>query len=114
MTCGIAFRSYTIGIPSFIPQVGKSWDVMILNLFSSRPDHPLGDPKELKRVIAELPLDNSFRAVDEVYGWYESLMVANDFRVDHLFDVVRQLDEAAQPFIRRLSRDYLQIGRAHV
>ena len=111
MTCGIAFRSYTIGIPSFIPQVGKSWDVMILNLFSSRPDHPLGDPKELKRVIAELPLDNSFRAVDEVYGWYESLMVANDFRVDHLFDVVRQLDEAAQPFIRRLSRDYLHSPR---
>ena len=84
---------------------------MILNLFSSRPDHPLGDPKELKRVIAELPLDNSFRAVDEVYGWYESLMVANDFRVDHLFDVVRQLDDAAQPFIRRLSRDYLHSPR---
>ena len=84
---------------------------MILNLFSSRPDHPLGDPKELKRVIAELPLDNSFRAVDEVYGWYESLMVSNDFRVDHLFDVVRQLDEAAQPFIRRFSRDYLNSPR---
>ena len=85
---------------------------MILNLFSSRPDHPLGDPRELKRVIAELPLDNSFRAVDEVYGWYESLMVANDFRIDHLFDVVRQLDEAAQPFIRRLSRDYLHSPRS--
>lgn len=39
---------------------------MILNLFSSRPDHPLGDPKELKRTLVELPLDNSFKAVDEV------------------------------------------------
>ena len=83
----------------------------MLNLFSSRPDHPLGDAKELKRVLAELPLDNSFRAVDEIYGWFESLQAADDFRVDHLLDVVRQLDEAAQPFIRRLSRDYLLAPR---
>ena len=83
----------------------------MLNLFSTRPDHPLGDAKELKRVLVELPLDNSFRAVDEVYGWFESLQVADDFRVDHLFDVVRQLDDAAQPFIRRLSRDYLLAPR---
>lgn len=80
---------------------------MVMKLFSSRPDHPLGDAKELKRVLAELPPDNSFRAVDEVYGWFESLQLANDFRVDHFFDVVRQLDEAAQSHVRRLSRDYL-------
>ncbi|WP_294244559.1 hypothetical protein [Propionivibrio sp.] len=84
---------------------------MILNIFSSRPDHPLGDPKELKRAIAELPLDKSFKAVDEVYGWFESLHQAEGFRVDHLFDVVRQLDEAAQASIRRLSRDYLNPQR---
>ena len=46
---------------------------MILKLFSSRPNHPLGDAKELKRVLSELPLDNAFKAVDEVYGWFESL-----------------------------------------
>jgi len=84
---------------------------MILNLFASRPDHPLGDAKELKRVLVELPLDNAFKAVDEVYGWFESLMSADDFRVDHLFDVVRQLDEAAQPHIRRLARDYVHSPR---
>ena len=84
---------------------------MILNLFSSRPDHPLGDAKEVKRVLLELPLDNSFKAVDEIYGWFESLRSADDFRVDHLFDVVRQLDEAAQLHVRRLSRDYLNSPR---
>jgi hypothetical protein len=84
---------------------------MILNLFSSRPDHLLGDAKELKRVLAELPLDNAFKAVDEVYGWFESLQPADDFRTDHFFDVVRQLDEAVQPCIRRLSRDYLHSPR---
>lgn len=84
---------------------------MILNLFSSRPDHPLGEAKEFKRILAELPLDNAFKAVDEVYGWFESLQSADDFRVDHFFDVVRQLDEASQPHIRRLSRDYLYSPR---
>ena len=84
---------------------------MILNLFSSRPDHPLGDAKELKRTLVELPLDNSFKAVDEVYGWFESLRAVHDFKIDHFFDVVRQLDEAAQSHIRRLSRDYLHAPR---
>lgn len=84
---------------------------MILNLFSSRPDHPLADPKELKRVIAELPLDNAFKSVDEVSGWFESLQHADDFRVDHYFEVVQQLDDAVQPHLRRLARDYLHSPR---
>ncbi len=83
---------------------------MILNLFSSRPDHPLGDPKEFKRVLADLPLD-AFKAVDEIYGWFESLRLADDFRLDQLFDVVARLDEAAQQHLRRLARDYLQAPR---
>ena len=84
---------------------------MILNLFSSRPDHPLADPKELKRVIVELPLDNAFKSVDEISGWFESLRRADDFRVDHYFSVVQQLDDAAQPHLRRLARDYLHSPR---
>ena len=47
--------------------------------------------------------------MDEVHGWFESLLVATDFRADLLFGVVRQLDEAAQPFLRRLARDCLQV-----
>lgn len=84
---------------------------MILNLFSSRPDHPLGDAKELKRTIAELPLDNAFKSVDEISGWFESLRAADDFRVDHYFSVVQQLDDAAQAHLRRLARDYLHSPR---
>ena len=80
---------------------------MIMNLFSSRPEHPLGEPRELKRALAELPLDNAFKAVDEIQGWFESLRHAEGFRVDHLFDVVRQLDESGVHHVRRLTRDYL-------
>ena len=83
---------------------------MILNLFASRPDHPLGDAKEFRRVLADLPAD-AFKAVDEIYGWFESLRTVDDFRLDQLFDVVSRLDEAAQPHLRRLTRDYLQSPR---
>ena len=79
-----------------------------MRLFAPRPDHLLGDAKELKRVLAELPADNPFKLVDEIYGWFESLRLADDFRVDHFFGVVRQLDEAAQAAVRQLSRNYLQ------
>jgi len=84
---------------------------MILQLFSSRSDHPLADARELKRVLADLPLDNPAKAVDEVSGWFVSLDHADDFRVDHYFEVVRQLDEAAQSHLRRLARDYLHAPR---
>lgn len=85
---------------------------MILNkLFSARSEHPLAEAKALKKVIAELPLDNTFKAVDEICGWLESLRQADDLRVDHYFEVLRQLDEAAQPHLRRLLRDYLQSPR---
>jgi hypothetical protein len=83
---------------------------MMLNLFSTRPDHPLGEAREFKRVLAELPQD-SLKAVDEIYGWFESLRQADDFRLDYLHEVISGLDEAAQPHLRRLTRHYLGTSR---
>lgn len=84
---------------------------MILNLFTPRSDHPLADPRELRRIIGELPPDKPAKVVDEIVGWFESLRLADDLRVDHLFDIVRQLDDALQPQLRRLGRDYLLAPR---
>jgi hypothetical protein len=39
---------------------------MLINLFPQRPDHPLADSKELKRILAELHVDKPANAVDEV------------------------------------------------
>jgi hypothetical protein len=84
---------------------------MILDFFSTkRPDHPLGETRELKRVLAQLPQDAS-KAVDEVYGWFESLRQADDFRLDHLHEVVSSLDEACQPHLKRLAQQYLRTPR---
>ena len=83
----------------------------VANLFSARPDHPLADPKEFRRILSELPIDNAFKALDEVAGWLESLQNSTDFPEDILFETVRQLEEVALPHIRRLSRDYLLAPR---
>ena len=80
-------------------------------LFAQRADHPLADPRELKKIIAELPKDNAFRALDEVAGWLESLQGEHDCPLDRVFDAARQMTEAAQPHLKRLARDYLHTPR---
>ena len=71
-----------------------------------RVDHPLGDPRELRRMIDEIPGNNALRALDEVLGWLESLQGADDFPVDRLYEAVSSLDDVAQRHLRRLTRDY--------
>ncbi len=73
--------------------------------------HPLGTAHDLKAVIAAIPTDNAFKALDEVIGWVESLRASNDFPAERLFETVRQLDDVAQPHLRRLSREYLHTAR---
>jgi hypothetical protein len=75
-------------------------------------DHPLGDPRELRRIVDEIPGDNAFKALDEVVGWLESLQDARDFPEDRLYDAISRLDDVAQPHIKRLTRDYLHAPRA--
>ncbi len=80
-------------------------------IFANKELHPLADARELKRITSELPKDNAFKALDEIAGWLESLMAADALPIDRLFEAVRQLDEAAQPSLRRLARDYLHSVR---
>lgn len=84
---------------------------MMFNFFAKRSDHPLADSKELKRILGELHVDKAAKAVDEVSGWFDSLQHAENFRLDHYFDVLRQLDDAAQRHLLRVERDYLLSAR---
>jgi hypothetical protein len=84
---------------------------MIFNFFAKRSDHPLADSKELKRILAELQVDKPAKAVDEVSSWFDSLQHAEGFRVDQYFEVLSQLDEAAQRHLLLVARDYLLSAR---
>ncbi|HET6720654.1 MAG TPA: hypothetical protein VFH22_13455 [Rhodocyclaceae bacterium] len=81
----------------------------MLSLFNRDRDfsHPLADPKELKRTLAELPQKDNFKSLDELAGWLESVLGAEGLAPAQTFDIVRQLDDAAQPFLRHLTHAYL-------
>jgi len=79
----------------------------MLSLFSRDDAHPLADAKELKRVLAALPVKDEAKSLDELSGWLESLMNSEGLTPAQLFDAVRQVDEAAQVFIRHLTHSYL-------
>src|SRR6185369_13985334 len=81
------------------------------SLFTQKEEHPLAEPRQLKKIIAELPKDNAFKSLDEIVGWLESLLAADDIPADRFHEAARQLDEAAQPHVRRLTKDYLQSAR---
>lgn len=80
-------------------------------MFARKELHPLADAQEVKRIVASLPKDNAFRAVDELAGWLESAQAADELPLDRLFEATRQFDEAVQPHLRRLCRDYLHTPR---
>jgi len=81
------------------------------DMFGQKEQHPLADGRELRRILAELPTNSPFKALDEVVGWLESVKIAQDFPGERLFDTVRQLDEATQAHLRRLAKDYLHTQR---
>lgn len=80
-------------------------------IFAQKNDHPLANPREMRKILNDLPKDNAFKAQDEITGWLESVAGVDDFPVDRLYEVAQALDEAAQPHLRRLSREYFQAAR---
>jgi hypothetical protein len=80
-------------------------------LFSQKAEHPLADPRELKKIVGALSKDNAFKSLDEIAGWLESLQAADDIPVDRFHEAVRLLEEAALPHLKRLTKDYLHAAR---
>lgn len=78
---------------------------------AKKSDHPLADTRELRRVVDSLRADNSFKALDDIVGWLESLRDVPEFPVDRYYQAICRLDDAAQPHLKRLARDYLHSPR---
>lgn len=80
-------------------------------IFAAKSDHPLANPREMRKILGELPKDNAFKAQDEITGWLESVAGVDDFPVDRLYEVAQALEQAAWPHLKRLSREYFQAAR---
>jgi hypothetical protein len=76
-----------------------------------KPDHPLADPKEAKRILDALPDADGAKAVDELMHWLESVTAAEGFRPEARVQLLLTLDDAAQPRLRKLAREYFTTAR---
>src|SRR6185312_3864356 len=73
--------------------------------------HPLADAKELKRILDALPANDAFKAVDELMHWLESVAAHEDFKPEARLLLLFALDEAAQPRLRKLAKEYFATTR---
>jgi hypothetical protein len=84
----------------------------VLKLFGGgKPDHPMAAPKEARRILEELNAQDAFKALDELSHWHESVASAEGFKPEARVQLLMQIDEAAQPRVRKLSRDYFATSR---
>lgn len=79
---------------------------MLSAIFGSKSDHPLADIKSAQELLEGLPKSDAHKSLVEITEWVESLLDNTEFKLDHQFAVLRMLDEAAQPYVRKLAREY--------
>jgi hypothetical protein len=77
----------------------------------AKPDHPLADPKEAKRVLDALPGNDPVKALDELMHWMESVAAVEGFKPESRIQLLFALDDAAQPRVRKLAKEYFAAGR---
>src|ERR1700690_1298312 len=84
----------------------------MISLFGSKkPDHPMAEIKEAKKLLAELPATDALKCTDELAHWLEAVMTEEGFRPEYRAQLVQLLDETAQTHVRKLARDYMASSR---
>jgi hypothetical protein len=78
----------------------------MFKLFSEKPDHPMFDLDETRRLLLDLPNDD-FKALEEVTSWLGSVKDAAGFRPELRAAIIMLLDETGQPFQSGLLQRYL-------
>ena len=79
---------------------------MLTGIFGKKSDHPMADIKSAQALLDDLPKNDVHKLLMELAEWIESVAENTDFKLDHQFAVLRLLDEAAQPYVRKLSGEY--------
>jgi hypothetical protein len=70
-------------------------------------DHPLAEDKVARELIAELPANDSFKTLEELSYWLDTLKGAEDLKLGRQFEIIDLIDQAARNHQRKLSQDYL-------
>ncbi|MDD2929986.1 MAG: hypothetical protein PHY50_09230 [Sideroxydans sp.] len=80
----------------------------MFNLFGGKPDHPLYDLDETKRLIGELPKDEPRKALEDITFWLESIKEAPGFTPELRSDVIMRVDITGQILQTELLHRYLE------
>lgn len=83
-----------------------------LNVFDGKPDHPMSDLKQAQTLLADLPKEDAFKALNEISSWLVSIKEAKGFRAEARAEIVKLLDETALPFYEQLLQ--LFTGEPHL
>lgn len=84
---------------------------MLKWIAGGKVDHPMGDIRKAREIVADLPANDSAKALDEIVYWLDSLNHTEGFRLEQRFENVDLLDAAAKNHQRKLSQDYLAVER---
>jgi hypothetical protein len=79
---------------------------MLSGIFGKKSDHPLADIKSAQELLENLPKNDAYKSLIELTEMIESVSEHTDFKLDHQFAALRLIDEAAQPYARKLTREY--------
>lgn len=80
--------------------------------FLNKPDHPMVDVKQTKKLLAELPQDDAFKALGEIKDWLNSVKTTAGFRPETRAEIILLLDETGLVFYDKLLELYL--GEPHL
>ncbi|MDE2117192.1 MAG: hypothetical protein KGJ19_01195 [Betaproteobacteria bacterium] len=76
-------------------------------ILDDKPDHPMYDVAEARKLLASLPKEDPLKALDEITSWLTSVKDTPGFRPDWRTGVIMLLDETGQPLHAELLRQYL-------
>lgn len=80
-------------------------------LGGGKADHPMADPKRAREILADLPANNSPKALEEIVEWLESVTQVEDFKLDRRLEAIDLLDGAAKTHQRKITQEYLATQR---
>lgn len=81
----------------------------MFNLFDGKPDHPLFDLDETRRLIAELPEDDKHKALGDITFWLDSIKTVAGFHPEVRAAIILLLDETALPLYSAVLHQYLEV-----
>ena len=84
----------------------------MLKIFGGgKPDHPMADLKEARKILDEVPAGDPHKALEELGNWLDSVSATEGFKAELRAQLLFLIDEAAQPHVRKLVRDYISSVR---